>query len=136
MNKSPGRANPAASRILLVLARRRWYRLLRLWNLVVGSDFYAMPGAGLLMPHPNGVVVHSGARIGADVTIMQQVTLGERSPQVPGAPVIGDGAFIGAGAKVLGPVHIGERATVGANAVVTRDVPAGATVVGANRLIG
>jgi serine O-acetyltransferase len=88
------------------------------------------------MPHPNGVVVHSGARIGADVTIMQQVTLGERSPQVPGAPVIGDGAFIGAGAKVLGPVHIGERATVGANAVVTRDVPAGATVVGANRLIG
>lgn len=136
MNNPEVRVNPAVSRILLTLARRRWFRLLRLWNLLLGADFYAQPGPGLLLPHPNGVVVHSGSRIGSNVTIMQQVTLGERSPRTPGAPVIGDGAFIGAGAKVLGPVRIGERATVGANAVVTKDVPAGATVVGANKLIG
>jgi len=44
--------------------------------------------------------------------------------------------FIGAGAKVLGPVRIGRSATVGANAVVTRDVPSHCTVVGANRILG
>lgn len=46
-----------------------------------------------------------------------------------------EGAYIGAGAKILGGVRIGRGATVGANAVVTKDVPAGATVVGANRLL-
>jgi serine O-acetyltransferase len=51
-------------------------------------------------------------------------------------PVIEDNVFIGAGAKVLGPVRIGRGATVGANAVVTRDVPSHCTVVGANRILG
>jgi serine O-acetyltransferase len=51
------------------------------------------------------------------------------------APVIGDRVYIGAGAKILGPVRIGNDAIIGANAVVTKDVPAGATVVGANRII-
>jgi len=46
-----------------------------------------------------------------------------------------DGVYIGAGAKILGGVRIGRGATVGANAVITKDVPAGATVVGANRLL-
>jgi serine O-acetyltransferase len=51
-------------------------------------------------------------------------------------PVIEDNVFIGAGAKVLGSVRIGRNATVGANAVVTRDVPSHCTVVGANRILG
>ena len=51
-------------------------------------------------------------------------------------PVIEDNVFIGAGAKVLGPVRIGRGATVGANAVVTRDVPSHCTVVGGNRILG
>ena len=46
-----------------------------------------------------------------------------------------DGAYIGAGAKILGAVRIGRGATVGANAVITKDVSAGATVVGASRLL-
>jgi serine O-acetyltransferase len=51
------------------------------------------------------------------------------------APIVEDYVYIGAGAKVLGNVHIGHHAVIGANAVITRDVPAGATVVGANRII-
>jgi serine O-acetyltransferase len=51
------------------------------------------------------------------------------------APKIGHRVYIGAGAKILGPVVIGDDAVVGANAVVTKDVPAGATVVGANRIL-
>jgi serine acetyltransferase len=53
-----------------------------------------------------------------------------------GVPVIEDNVFIGAGAKVLGRVRVGRGATIGANAVVTRDVPSHCTVVGANRILG
>jgi len=80
------------------------------------------------------VVIGETAEIGDDVTIYQQVTLGGTNPSdgVPGKrhPTIGDGAIIGSGAQVLGPIHVGARARIGANAVVTRDVPEGATMVG------
>lgn len=74
------------------------------------------------------------AEIGDDVTIYQQVTLGGTNPAdgVPGKrhPTIRDGAIIGSGAQVLGPIIVGARARIGANAVVTRDVPEGATMIG------
>lgn len=76
-----------------------------------------------------GVVLHPRARIGYKVIIAQQVTIGGRSGH-RGVPVIEDGCFIGAGARVLGPVRVGAGAIVGANAVVVRDVPAGAVVGG------
>ena len=80
--------------------------------------------------------MHSRTRIGRGVTIMHQVTLGEKSLSLEGGfPTIGDEVFIGAGAKVLGNVSIGHGAVVGANAVVTRNVPPGRTVVGFNRLL-
>ena len=66
--------------------------------------------------------------------IGHQVTIGGRD-LTAGAPDIADGVYIGAGAKILGAVRIGPGATVGANAVVTKDVPAGKTVVGANRIL-
>lgn len=132
----PFPSNPMASRVLLWLARRRWRKLLRLVNIVLGCDFYAAVPHPIRMPHPNGVVVHSRARIGRGVTIMHQVTLGERSPTgESGFPTIGDDVFIGAGAKILGEVSIGHGAVIGANAVVTRNVPPGYTVVGFNRLL-
>ncbi|HOF72365.1 MAG TPA: serine acetyltransferase, partial [Verrucomicrobiota bacterium] len=73
-------------------------------------------------------------RLGDDVVIGHQVTLGGRD-LTNAAPHVEDGVYIGAGAKILGGVRIGRGATGGANAVVTRDVPAGATVVGGNRLL-
>jgi serine O-acetyltransferase len=80
------------------------------------------------------VVIGETAEIGDDVTIYQCVTLGGTSPDngVGGKrhPTISDGAIIGSGAQVLGPITVGRRARVGANAVVTRDVPEGAVMVG------
>jgi serine O-acetyltransferase len=68
------------------------------------------------------------------VTIYQCVTLGGTSPEsgVGGKrhPTLMDGVIIGSGAQVLGPITVGERGRVGANSVVTKDVPAGATMVG------
>lgn len=80
------------------------------------------------------VVIGETAEIGDDVTIYQLVTLGGTNPTdgVAGKrhPTIGNGVIIGSGAQVLGPIAVGDRARIGANAVVTKDVPEGATMVG------
>ena len=80
------------------------------------------------------VVIGETAQIGDNVTIYQCVTLGGTSPDngVAGKrhPTILDGAIIGSGAQVLGPITVGMGARIGANAVVTRDVPEGAVMVG------
>jgi serine O-acetyltransferase len=80
------------------------------------------------------VVIGETAVVGDDVTIYQCVTLGGTNPTngVAGKrhPTIGDGVIIGSGAQVLGPITVGDRARIGANAVVTRDVPEGATMTG------
>jgi serine O-acetyltransferase len=84
-------------------------------------------GGGLLLPHPQGIVINHQAVIGPNALIFHQVTIGSNGR---GVPVIGGHVDIGAGAKIIGPVRIGDHARIGANAVVTRDVPAGAVVVG------
>ncbi len=100
-----------------------------LWRGVPGLDLSGTPiGPGLFVSHGQGTIL-SAERIGANLQVHQGVTVGwdyrgERRP------VIGDDVFIGAGAKVLGAVTIGDGARIGANAVVVRDVPAGATAVG------
>ena len=80
------------------------------------------------------VVIGETAHIGDNVTIYQCVTLGGTSPDngVAGKrhPTLSDGVIVGSGAQVLGPITVGPRARVGANAVVTRDVPEGAVMVG------
>ena len=79
-------------------------------------------------------VIGETAEIGDDVTIYQSVTLGGTNPSAGEGgkrhPTLRDRVVIGSGAQVLGPVEIGEGAKVGANAVVTKDVAPGATVVG------
>jgi serine O-acetyltransferase len=93
------------------------------------------PGAkiacGLVIDHGMGVVIGETAEIGPDCVLYHGVTLGGTS-LVKGKrhPTVGRGVLIGAGAKIIGPITIGDGARVGANAVVTQDVPAGATVVG------
>ena len=78
-----------------------------------------------------GVVIGETAEIGEDCTLYHGVTLGGTSwNKGKRHPTLGQGVVIGAGAKVLGPVLIGDGAKIGSNAVVVKDVPAGATAVG------
>lgn len=86
-------------------------------------------GPGLRLIHAHGILVAPDSVIGRRCSLYHEVTLGTGSE--PGVPSIGDDAMIFAGAKVLGGVHVGDQVHVGANAVVTRDVPTGATVAAA-----
>jgi len=102
---------------------------------ITGADIYpsASVGPGLLIRHPVGVVVGSGVVIGANCTLLQGTTLGEKL--IPSNdhsyPVLGDDVTICSGAVIVGGISIGSGAVIGANSVVVRDVPAGATAVGA-----
>ena len=128
--------NPLSSRLLLRFCRRNVPILSRLFRIAFNCDIYCRIRAPFILPHPFGVIIHSRALIGSRVTVMQQVTIGTKNPGDNAAPVIEDDVYIGAGAKVLGGIRVGRGAVIGANAVVTRDVPAGCTVVGANRIVG
>jgi len=90
-------------------------------------------GRNLFIDH-GFTVIGETAEIGDDVTIYQCVTLGGTNPTngVGGKrhPTLCDGVIIGSGAQIIGPITVGERARVGANAVVTDDVPEGATMIG------
>lgn len=121
----------ANSRNPLRVVMKKWAVLRhRFWCVVTGADIplNCLIGGGLLLPHPNGIVIHPSARIGPNCLIFQQVTIGTRTGEV--LPVIGGHVDIGAGAKILGNVRIGDHARIGANAVVLNDVPAGKTAIG------
>ena len=93
------------------------------------------PGATIghrfFIDHGNGVVIGETAEIGDDVTLYQGVTLGGTSLQAGKRhPTLEDNVIVGSGAQVLGPITVRECARIGANAVVLKDVPSGATMVG------
>ncbi len=95
-------------------------------------------GRRLFIDHGTAVVIGETAEIGDDVTMYHSVTLGGVLPSVNSAaqvgvkrhPTIRDKVIIGSGAQVLGPITVGEGARIGANAVVTKDIPPGVTAVG------
>ena len=88
-------------------------------------------GRRLFIDHGTGVVIGETAEIGDDCTLYHGVTLGGTTwEKGKRHPTLKDNVVVGAGAKVLGPIVVGEGARVGSNAVVTKDVPDGATVVG------
>lgn len=97
----------------------------RFWTVVTATDIplNSQLGGGLVLTHPNGVVIHPDAIIGPNCLILQQVTI------VAGVK-IGGHVDIGAGAKIIRPVVIGDHAQIGANAVVLCDIPPGAIAVG------
>lgn len=89
-------------------------------------------GPGLYFSHFGGIVVNAQARIGRNCNMGHGVTIGQANRgKRQGFPTIGDNVFIGPGAKIFGNVTVGSRAAIGANAVVTTDVPENAVVAGA-----
>ena len=95
-------------------------------------------GKNLFIDHGMGVVIGETSEIGDNVTIYHMATLGGIAPsinsnnqrQVKRHPTLGDCVVVGSGAQILGPVMIGANTKVGANAVVTKDVPENAVMVG------
>ena len=98
----------------------------------------ATMGRRVFIDHGMGVVIGETAEVGDDCTIYQGVTLGGTTlNKGKRHPTLGRNVTVGAGAKVLGPFSVGDGATIGSNAVVVKEVPAGATVVGIpGRIIG
>jgi serine O-acetyltransferase len=124
---------------------KRGWRLLgrfisHVGKLLTGIEIHpcAKIGRRLVIDHGTGVVIGETSIIGDDVTLYHAVTLGGIAPSVDSTsqigqkrhPTIEDGAIIGSGAQILGPITVGAGARVGANAVVTKDVPRGVTAVG------
>jgi serine O-acetyltransferase len=123
---------------------RGWHLLGRLLSnagrLLTGIEIHpgAKIGRRLFIDHGMGVVIGETTEVGDDVTMYHDVTLGGVMPSVDSASQIGmkrhptlrDHVIIGSGAQVLGPITVGEGARIGANAVVTKDIPAGVTAVG------
>lgn len=88
-------------------------------------------GKGLVIDHGMGVVIGETAEIGDNVLIYHGVTLGGTGKDKGKRhPTVGNNVVIGAGAKVLGPIYISSNSKIGANSVVLKDVPEGATAVG------
>ncbi len=131
-------------RISHALWRRKW-RLLGRWvsqigRILTGIEIHpgATIGKSLFIDHGMGVVIGESSILGDNVTLYHDVTLGGVAPSVDSHsqrdqkrhPTLEDDVIVGSGAQVLGPITVGNGARVGANAVVTKDVPACATVVG------
>lgn len=133
-----------------ILWHRLWHRIykLRLRTLarifanitrwITGIEIHpgAKIGKRVVIDHGMGVVIGETAEIGDDVLMYHGVTLGGKSlKEGKRHPTVGNRVIIGAGAKLIGPISVGDDAKVGANAVITKDVPEGNTAVGDNRFI-
>ncbi|TGE71785.1 serine acetyltransferase [Weissella confusa] len=88
-------------------------------------------GSGLVIDHPFGIVIHADSKIGKNVTLRHNVTIGIKgTDKNDGAPTIGDGVNFGAGSSVIGPVTLGDEVFVGAGAVVTKNFLESRSVLG------
>ena len=126
------------------LWRHRWRLAARMLSyfgrMATGIEIHpaARIGRGFFIDHGLGVVIGETSEIGDDVTLYHDVTLGGIAPSIDSDqqrsvkrhPTLKDGVIVGSGAQILGPITVGRCARVGANSVVLRDVPEGATVVG------
>lgn len=139
--KNPWISNGRLADLSLWATRHRVPILRGLLGALLGTEIGCPLPRRLFLPHPYGIIVGGASELGENVTLMQQVTLGGKDPFCTKTDLAGEyprlreGVYVGAGAKILGGITIGEWAIIGANAVVTKDVPAGATVVGFNRII-
>lgn len=119
-------------------ATGRWVSHWGRWLTGIEIHPGATIGRRLFIDHGMGVVIGETAIVGDDVTLYHGVTLGGTSPaensdsqrNTKRHPTLQNGVIVGSGAQILGPITVGEDARIGANAVVTKDVPAGCTAVG------
>ena len=121
------------------------FRPLRLWYCLRHQRYLEKFGGSIglqtqfagvpVFPHGfQGVFISEGATIGENCVIFHQVTIGSNTlsdSERAGSPTIGDNVYIGCGAKIIGNVRVGNHVRIGANCVVTKDVPDNATVVAA-----
>ncbi len=138
--KNPSIRNGPLAAAYLFCLRKQWRIFARLFGLLLGCEIRSAVPERVFIPHPTGIVVGNGARIANDVVLLQQVTLGclgVYAGTVPddGEPILEEGVYVGPGAKVLGRITIGAWSIIGANAVVTQNVPAGSLVVGYNKIL-
>lgn len=105
------------------------------YHVEVHPDSFDSPEAllSLRLPHPFLIVVHRSARIGCNVTLFHNVTIGAREQGHAGFPRLCEGSYIGTGATLLGNVNIGRSAVIGAGALILGDVMESATVVGVHK---
>ena len=133
---------PSVHALILYRIAHRFYKIKfffiarlisQLGRFLTGIEIHpgAQIGKGLFIDHGMGIVIGETAEVGDNVTLYHGVTLGGTGKEKGKRhPTVGDNAIIGCGAKVLGPIFIGNGSKVGANAVVLKDVPNNATVVG------
>lgn len=116
-------------RMALTLIYRVMYKMCQ-WMGGIQLPYSTPVGRRVRLDHFGGMILVARS-IGSDVTLRQNTTIGVASKaRLSGKPILCDGVDVGAGAVLIGPITIGEGAVVGANAVVTRDVPPGAVVGG------
>lgn len=120
-----------------VLLWKPLYLLFRfvLWRLEMSYGICIYPGTqireGLYIGHYGGVFVNPGTVIGKNCNLSMDVIMGwaNRGPR-QGVPTLGDNVYVGPGARIIGALRIGNNVAIGANCVVTRDVPDNAVIVG------
>lgn len=111
--------------IVLVLYKRSCIRY------GIDLKYLTVIGKGFYIGHYGNIIISEQAVIGDNVNISHGVTIGRSNRgKNKGFPTIGDRVYIGPGAKIIGKITIGDNVTIGANCVVTRDVPENAVVVG------
>lgn len=132
--------NPKVGDLYLYCLRRQWFKLGKIIGLVLNSDISCKIPVRLFIPHPFGIIVGKQCELSNDVVLMQQVTLGARRPyyneiEAFGYPILREGVYVSPGAKILGRVTIGEWSVIGANAVITTDVPPYSIAVEHNKIL-
>lgn len=90
---------------------------------------------GIMSPHFMWIVIAGGAVIGKNCTIYHQVTIGVDKTKNSEVSIIGNNVFVGARANIIGNLTIGNDCIIGANVIVTKDIPDGSVAVGCNRII-
>lgn len=116
-----------------LFARILWWLTTTVYGCEIAPE--ATLGGGLRIPHAVGLVIGSGVQVGTGCILYQNITLGLKKPDVPAYPTLGNNVVVSAGAVVVGGIKIGQGATIGANAVVTQNVPARALAVGVPAVI-